>query len=55
MVTILKKRTAKIKIQSLSEKLANNSQNRGIDTHKFCGKLKLKKDSILIQKKLRNG
>jgi hypothetical protein len=51
MVLILKKGASKKEIESI-EKLLKNKE--GIDVMKYCGKIKLKEDALLIQKTLRN-
>ncbi len=51
MVLILKKGASKREIESLEKRLKNKS---GIDVMKYCGKLKLKKDALMIQKELRD-
>ena len=51
MVLVLKKGASKKEIQSIEKKI-NNS--KGVDTIKYCGKIKLVEDSLSIQKAIRN-
>ena len=51
MVFILKKGTTKESIEILLRKVGSK---KGVNTHKYCGILKLKKDALLIQKELRD-
>lgn len=51
MVLILKKGASKKEIESIEKKL---KIFKGVDTHKYCGKIKLLEDSLLIQKEIRN-
>ena len=51
MVLVLKKGASKKEIQSLEKKL-NLKKDRGLS--KYCGILKLKEDSLSIQKQMRN-
>jgi hypothetical protein len=51
MVLVLKKGASKREIQSIEKKLTNS---KGVDTLKYCGKIKLTQDSLSIQKNFRN-
>jgi len=51
MVTIIKKGCSKKSILKLLMKI---NSKRGLDAFKYCGKIHLKMDALLIQKKLRN-
>jgi len=51
MVLILKKGASKKDMQSIEKKLKTKE---GVDVLKYCGKIKLKKDALIIQKELRN-
>ena len=51
MVLVLKKGASKKDIQIIEKKL---NPPKGVDTMKYCGKIKLTKDSLSIQKALRN-
>jgi hypothetical protein len=53
MVSILKYGSRKEKMQNLLKRL-NKSSDKGIDTTKFSGKIHLKEDPLLVQKKLRD-
>lgn len=48
---ILKKGASKKEIESIEKKLKTKT---GIDVMKYCGKIKLKEDELVIQKSLRN-
>lgn len=54
MVPIIKKGTTKEKIQVLLTQQQVNQIRKGIDLHKYCGKLNLKEDPLKLQKKWRN-
>ena len=51
MVLVLRKGASKKEIQTIEKKL---SISKGVDTMKYCGKIKLTEDSLSIQKTLRN-
>lgn len=51
MVLVLKKGASKREIESIEKKLKYKG---GIDIMKYCGKIKLKEDALVIQKSLRN-
>jgi len=51
MVTVIRKGSSKQIIQQLLRKI---SPKKGLDAYKYCGKIHLKLDSLLIQKQLRN-
>jgi len=51
MVLVLKKGASKREIEILEKKLKNKN---GIDVMKYCGKIKLKEDALVIQKRLRD-
>jgi hypothetical protein len=53
MVTTLKYGSQKGSLSKLLARLSKKS-GRGIDIHKYAGKLKLKKDPLSIQKELRD-
>ena len=54
MVTTLKKGATKNNIKSILEKLAKESKPKGINAYKYCGKITLKEDALILQKELRN-
>ena len=54
MVTVLKQGATKKSIRSILEKLAKELKPKGIDVYKYCGKISLKKDALIIQRELRN-
>ncbi len=54
MVTVLKQGSAPKIISELLAKLFERKTVKGIDTHKYCGVLKLDEDALDIQKKLRD-
>ena len=51
MVLVLKKGASKKDIQTIEKKL---NIPKGVDTIKYCGKIKLTEDSLLFQKAMRN-
>ena len=51
MVTVIKKGQNKTKINKL---LAKAMKTKGVDTHKYCGVIKLKEDPLVIQKRMRD-
>jgi hypothetical protein len=51
MVLILKKGATKKSIEDLLKKVRTK---KGVNTHKYCGTIKLKKDALNIQKELRD-
>ena len=53
MVLVLKKGASKKEIDAIRKKL-NRLPNKGVDTKKYCGVIKLKEDPLVIQKKMRN-
>jgi len=53
MVTILKQGATKRRIQLVLENLSKKS-NKGIDAYKYCGKINLNSDALVIQKRLRD-
>jgi len=54
MVTTIKHGAAKKSIKDMLENLAKESKSKGVDTHKYVGKINLKEDALNIQKELRN-
>lgn len=53
MVLVLKKDASKKEIDAIRKKI-NRLPNKGVDTKKYCGVIKLKEDPLEIQKKMRN-
>lgn len=53
MVLVLKKGASKKEIAAIRKKL-NRLPDKGVDTKKYCGVIKLKVDPLEIQKKMRN-
>ena len=51
MVTVIKKKLNK---QDISKKFNKAITQKGVDTHKYCGVIKLTKDPLIIQKELRD-
>ncbi len=51
MVTIIKKKQNKLDI---AKKFSKAIMQKGVDTHKYCGVIKLSKDPLIIQKELRD-
>lgn len=53
MILILKKGAKKEYMEELMNKLSEVIHSKAIDTYKFCGKIKLKEDALIIQKERR--
>ena len=51
MVLVLKKGSTNQQIKALSKKL---KPKKGVDVLKYCGKIKLKNDALILQNKLRD-
>jgi len=54
MVTVLKQGATKRSIKKILEQLKKDLKPKGVDVYKYLGKIKLKKDALIIQKELRN-
>lgn len=54
MVAILKKGATTETIQQLLKKITKEVQVDGVDTLKYCGKIKLNLNPLSIQKKMRD-
>ncbi len=54
MVAILKSGEEKEKMKKLLKQLSDKKKNKGVDTKKYCGVIRLKEDAQIIQKKMRN-
>lgn len=54
MVTTIKQGSSERIIKELLKKLFTIKRIKGIDAHRYCGVLKLDKDAVVIQKKLRD-
>ena len=54
MVAILKKGENRKNMQKLLDKLSKKQEPKGIDVHKYCGTIRLKKDALAIQKDMRD-
>ena len=54
MVLVLKKGASKEEIEAIDKKLYRKKASIGFDAKKYNGILKLKKDPLIIQKKLRD-
>jgi hypothetical protein len=51
MVTVIKSSDSLDKIRKIIQAVDDKS---GVDTEKYCGTIKLKKDPVIIQKELRD-
>ena len=49
MVTVIKKGSDKKKA---SQQIKKALKTKGVDTHKYCGVIKLKEDPLIIQKRM---
>ena len=54
MVLVLKKGASEKEVQLIKKKLQKKSNKPGINLKKYSGKIKLKEDPLVIQKKLRD-
>jgi len=54
MTVIIKKNIDKKEFRKILISLEKNKQSKGVDTSKHCGSIKLKKDSLIIQKEMRD-
>ncbi len=54
MVTIIRKDSSEKELKEAMQKLSERQKEKGVDTFKYCGIIRLKKDPLLIQKKMRN-
>lgn len=54
MVAILKSGDTKKNLKELLDTLLKEVSNKGVNTLKYCGKIKIKQDALQIQNKLRN-
>lgn len=54
MVTFLKHGATKKNIKKILDGISKEREMVGVDTYKFCGKIKLKRDALVIQKELRD-
>ena len=51
MVTVIKKGTD---TKQLAKQIKKALETKGVDTHKYCGVLKLNEDPVVIQKRMRD-
>jgi len=51
MITVIKKGTD---TKLLARQLKKALNTKGVDTHKYCGVIKLKEDPLVIQKRMRD-
>ena len=51
MATVIKKKTQK---RDISKRFNKEISSKGVDTHKYCGVIRLTRDPLAIQKELRN-
>jgi hypothetical protein len=51
MATVIKRKEGR---KNISRKFNKALSSKGVDTHKYCGVIKLSKDPLVIQKELRN-
>lgn len=54
MVMTIKQGATKKSIIKLLENLSKELKPKGVDVHKYVGKISLKKDALTIQKELRD-
>ncbi len=54
MVTFLKTWCNKKNIKKILDRISKEREMAGVDTYKFCGKISLNRDALVIQKDLRD-
>jgi hypothetical protein len=54
MVTVLKQGSTKENIRLLLKKLDEKRNIRGLDAYKYCGRIDLIEDALVIQKRIRD-
>jgi len=54
MVTVLKKGSDKAAMQEVLEKVSSYQPKRGLDSFKYCGKVRFKEDGLKLQKQWRD-
>ena len=54
MTVIIKKDIDKKEFEKILIAFKKNKRSRGVDTSKHCGSIKLNKDSLIIQKEMRD-
>jgi hypothetical protein len=54
MITVLKQGSTKENIQLLLKKLDKKRNIRGLDAYKYCGRIGLIEDALVIQKRMRD-
>lgn len=54
MVITIRRGATKKSIKNILERIAKETKPLGINTHKYVGKISLKKDALTIQNELRN-
>jgi len=54
MTVIIKKNIDKKEFKKILSAFNENKKSKGVDTIKHCGVVKLNKDSLIIQKEMRN-
>jgi len=54
MVTLLKHGATKKNIKKVLDGMSREREMIGVDTYKYCGKISLTRDALVIQKELRD-
>ncbi|MBC8173683.1 MAG: hypothetical protein H7X71_07245 [Chitinophagales bacterium] len=54
MTVYIKKGTTKEEFDKILKEMESKRKNKGVDTRKFCGTVKIEGDGLKIQKRLRN-
>jgi predicted HTH domain antitoxin len=54
MVTLLKQGATKKNIKKVLDGISREREMVGVDTYKYCGKISLNRDALIIQKELRD-
>ena len=54
MTIVLNKKIEKKEFQKIIESITSSKDSKKVNTMKYCGVIKLKKDALAIQKEMRN-
>lgn len=54
MTVVLDKKIKKKEFQKILASMVSEKDNKGVNTLKYCGVIKLEKDPLTIQKEMRN-
>lgn len=54
MVTVVRKGSSKKALKTIISRAKKSPSSKALDAHRFCGKVKFKKDGLALQKKWRD-